>query len=206
MIALLLAAAIPAIRFVDDTSRVRTTEEWRGAATIVVPMYTRCPVACPMTAENLTRAALRQNMTNYRVVFFSFDPRDTAADLHAFRERHRIPLAWTMASAAPADTRRLMDAIGFHFSESMMHPNFLAVLAPDLARVQTFSASSMGAALEAARGGSDWAGRFGGYALAALLLIATLSAIYLAQAVLFADAYRMKSRANRSTASQSVNS
>ncbi len=185
MIALLLAVAIPSINIIDDAGRARSTEQWRGTPTILVPMYTRCPLACPMIADNLKRASANININTYRVVFFSFDPRDTPADLREFREHHHIPLAWTLATANAADTRRLMDAIDFRFSEVMTHPSQVVVLTPKLERAKvllgtTFDAATLNAALDVARGGRDWLGRYGGYALALLLLVCVLSVIYLA--------------------------
>jgi cytochrome oxidase Cu insertion factor (SCO1/SenC/PrrC family) len=51
--------SLPAIEIVDDTGRIRSTEEWRGTPTILAPMYARCPLACPLIAEGLKRAAAR---------------------------------------------------------------------------------------------------------------------------------------------------
>ena len=173
MIALLFAVA--AIHLVDDTGRTRSVDEWRGTPTIVVPMYTRCPLACPAIAENLKRATADMDVNSYRVVFFSFDKRDTAADLRAFRERHRLPLAWTLANAGEADTRRLLDSLDYRVSDVMSHPNAVIVVKGDTAK--TFN--SVDDALAFARGGSDLLGRFGGAALAVALLVCTLSAVLL---------------------------
>lgn len=184
---------IPQVRMVDDAGRVRSTDEWRGVPTILVPMYTRCPLACPIIADSMHRATLRSkaSATSYRVVLFSFDPRDTPSDLRAFRERHRLPLAWTLATASAGDVRRLMDAIDFQFSDPagvFAHPNRAVVLTQDLKTAKflfgtTFDGSAIDDALAVARGATDWTGRFGGYALAMLLLASTLSAIYLASLI-----------------------
>jgi protein SCO1 len=182
--------SIPRVNIVDDAGRARSTDEWRGVPTILVPMYTRCPLACPIIADSMYRATSHSKMspTSYRVVLFSFDPRDTPADLLAFRERHRIPLAWTLATASVRDIRRLMDAIDFTFTDAsgaMTHPNRVVVLTQDLKTAKflfgtAFDGGAIDEALTVARGGTDWVGRFGGYALAMLLLVCTLSAVYLA--------------------------
>ena len=177
MIALLFAVA--AIHIVDDAGRSRSVAEWRGTPTIVVPMYTRCPLACPAIAENLKRATADMDPNAYRVVFFSFDRRDTTEDLRAFRERHQLPLAWTMANANATDTRLLLDSLDYRVSDVMSHPNAIVVLSKDLQASRTFNAASVNDALAFARGGSDWLGRFGGVALAFALLICTLSAVLL---------------------------
>jgi cytochrome oxidase Cu insertion factor (SCO1/SenC/PrrC family) len=177
VIALLFAVAT--IHIVDDSGRTRSVDEWRGAPTIVVPMYTRCPLACPAIAENLKRATQDMDPNSFRVVFFSFDPRDTTADLRAFRERHRLPLAWTLANASAGETRALLDSLDYRVSDVMSHPNAVIVLTRDLQTSRTFNASSVSDALAFARGGSDLLGRFGGAALAVALLMCTLSAILL---------------------------
>jgi len=173
VIALLFAVA--SIHLVDDGGRIRSAGEWRGTPTIVVPMYTRCPLACPAIAENLKRATRDMDPNSYRVVFFSFDKRDTTADLRAFRERHHLPLAWTLANATEADTRQLLDSLDYRISSAMSHANAVIVVKGDA--VKTFSA--LDDALAFARGGNDWLGRFGGAALAVALLICTLSAVLL---------------------------
>ena len=173
MIALLFAVAT--IHIVDDAGRTRSVSEWRGTPTIVVPMYTRCPLACPAIAENLKRATADMDPNSYRVVFFSFDRRDTTADLRAFRDRHQLPLAWTLANASADDTRLLLDSLDYRFSDAMSHPSALIVVKGGTAR--TFNA--VDDALAFTRGGNDWLGRFGGAALAVALLVCILSAVLL---------------------------
>ena len=175
MIAALLFAA--SIHIIDDTGRSRSIDEWRGTPTVVVPMYTRCPLACPTVAENLKRATLNMNVDSVRIVFFSIDPRDTPENMHAFREQHRLPLAWTMATASAGDTRQFMESIDYRFSDTLTHPNAVIVLSRDLKSAASFEASAVAAALNVARGGNDWLGRFGPFALAIVMLVCTLSAI-----------------------------
>jgi cytochrome oxidase Cu insertion factor (SCO1/SenC/PrrC family) len=182
VIAALLFAA--SIHIVDDAGRTRSVEEWRGTPTVVVPMYTRCPLACPMIAENLKRAALNMNVDSIRIVFFSIDPRDTPESMHSFREQHRLPLAWTMATATAGDTRQFMESIGYRFSDTLTHPNLIVVLSRDLRSATTLTASDIASALNVARGGNDWLGRFGPFALAIVMLVCTLSAIALVILVL----------------------
>jgi protein SCO1 len=181
---------LPAIPVIDDAGRVRSTESWKGVPTLLVPIYTRCPLACPMIVNGVKRgtAASRASADSYRVVLFSFDPRDTSADLLAFRARQRVPISWTVARAEPADARRLMEAIDFRWTEdrgSILHPNLVVALTPDLKTASyllgtSFSGGDIDRALGVARGGQDWFGRFGPFALATLLLVAIASAGYLA--------------------------
>jgi cytochrome oxidase Cu insertion factor (SCO1/SenC/PrrC family) len=178
---------LPAIDIIDDNGRVRSTEEWKGIATILAPIYSRCPLACPLIAKALKRGAARStaSLSSYRVVLFSFDPRDTPADLRAFRQREQIPLGWTIAVAArPGDARRLLDAAGYRYGDAggqFTHPNAVIALTSELKTAQYVAGTSydIDNVLAAARGESDWTGRYGGWMLAALLLACLLSAIYL---------------------------
>jgi protein SCO1/2 len=181
--------AVPRVEIVDDSGRTRSLDSLQGAPTLLVPMYTRCPLACPTLVASLKRGVAESAAPadSYRVVLFSFDPRDTPADLRAFREHQRVPLAWTVATARPADARRLMESIGFRWTDaggSIFHPNLVVALSPELKAAKylfgtEFSGREIDAALSIARGGHDWIGRWGAYGLAALLLLAVFSAVYL---------------------------
>lgn len=179
--------SIPAIDIVDDSGRVRSTAEWNGIPTILAPMYCRCPLACPLIAKALKRGTSQSeaSLSSYRIVLFSFDPRDTPADLRRFRERQQIPLGWTVAAAAhPGDARRLLDAAGYRYGDAngqFTHPNAVISLTAELktAKYLLGTEYDIDAALDAANGGTDWIGRYGGWILGALLLICLLSAVYL---------------------------
>ncbi len=183
----LVLLLLPNIDVVDDNGRVRSTAEWRGTPTILAPMYCRCPLACPLIAEGLKRGAASSSASpsGYRVVLFSFDPHDTPADLRRFRERHQIPLSWTIATAARnGDARRLLDAAGYPYGEAgghFTHPNEVIMLTSslDVAKVLPGTSYDIDGALAIARGRSDWIGRYGGWMLAALLFVCLLSVIYL---------------------------
>lgn len=182
-----IGKAIPSIDVTDDNGRTRSTTEWRGIPTIVAPMYARCPIACPMIAEGLKKgfADSKTPPTSYRVVLFSFDPKDTPADLHRFRERHKIPLAWSIVSAKPGDARRLLDAIGYQYGDAnglFAHPNAVVALTPELKTAKflfgtSYSGRDLDEALKVARGGTDWIGKYGGWMFALLLLVCLLSAV-----------------------------
>jgi cytochrome oxidase Cu insertion factor (SCO1/SenC/PrrC family) len=76
-------------------------------------------------------------------VFFTIDPRDTPARLHAFREQHRLPPGWTMATATAGDTRQFMDSIDYRFSDTLTHPNAVIVLSRDLKSATSFEANAV---------------------------------------------------------------
>jgi len=184
-----VGATIPTIELIDDTGRTRSTAEWRGTPTILAPMYARCPIACPLIVQGLKSGTAESSAdpSTYRVVIFSFDARDTPADLHRFRVRHNLPLAWTVVTAKPADTRRLLDAIGYRVGDAnglLAHPNVVVALTPDLKTAKylagtTYRGGEIDEALNIARGGRDWIAQSGGLVLAILLLVCSLSAVHL---------------------------
>lgn len=174
------------VNVIDETGRIRSAADWKGLPTILVPIYTRCPLACPTITAGMKRAAAeaKASPTSYRVVLFSFDGRDTPEDLRRFRERHHVPLAWTIVTAEEADIRTMLDSVGYHFASVnglFDHPNLVIALTTDLKTAKYMPGTSydVDAALAAARGGRDWVAQFGGYALAFLPLICILSAVYL---------------------------
>jgi protein SCO1 len=183
---------LAAVEVIDDSGRRVSTESWKGVPTILVPMYTRCPLACPMIVGSVKRAMSGASALpgSYRVVLFSFDARDTPADLRAFRQRERVPMSWTIVTAGPDGIRRLMESIDFRYTSArgeFAHPNLAVALTPDLVTAKylfgtSLSGREIDAAMTIARGGRDWIGRFGKYALALLLVIAALSAVYLGRA------------------------
>jgi len=176
-----------ALFVIDDAGRVRSTDEWRGTPMIVAPMYCRCPLACPLIAKGLKRgiAESKTSPADYRVVLFSMDPRDTPEDLRRFRERHQLPLSWTLVTTK--NPRPFLDALGYRYADAnglFVHPNEVIALDRNLKPVRylfgtQYSGREIDDALAVARGRRDWIGRFGGVMLAGLLLIALLSVVYL---------------------------
>lgn len=169
MIFMLLALALPA-----------------GKPVIVVPMYSRCPSVCLTITRNLKKATAQASAdpSSYRVVMVSIDPRDTAADMEAFRQREKVPESWRMMTGAPADVHKLMDDIGFRYLQSnggFSHPSIAAVFTPGLrlATVMPGNNLQIDRAIAIARGGRDWMREFGGVALAGLLFVSTMSVIAL---------------------------
>ncbi|HYU23829.1 MAG TPA: SCO family protein [Thermoanaerobaculia bacterium] len=198
-LALLLGAStVPAVdrqpiarvAFFDDRGQTRSTEEWRGLPSIIAPVYTRCPVACPLITAGVRKALAESSARpgTYRVVLFSFDPRDTPADLRRFRERHNVPIDWTVASAKEPDIRALMDSLGFRYAQTnnaFTHPNMIFAVTPDLKTAKAligteYRAEDIDEMLAVARGGSDWLDRYAGMLMALLLFACTASAAWLA--------------------------
>ena len=195
VVALLLAAdhqPIARISFVDDRGVTRSTDEWRGLPSIIAPVYTRCPVACPLITSGVRKALAGSSARpgTYRVILFSFDPRDTPADLRRFRDLHNIPIDWTLASAKEPDIRALMDSLGFRYAQtknSFTHPNMIFAVTSDLKTAKTlrgteYRPGDIDEMLAIARGGSDWLDRYAGVLMALLLFACMASAGYLAMA------------------------
>ncbi len=177
---------IPMIDLVDDNGTTRSLASFKGAPLILAPIYTSCPLACPMIANGLTSAAAKSDESpgTYRVLFLSFDPKDDVAALQRFRERQRIPLAWTIATAKPADVRRLLDAVGYSYGEAdgqFTHPNLVIAFTPELktAKYMMGTTYDLDEALAVARGAKDWVHRYGALGLSLLVFACISSLVYL---------------------------
>ncbi len=176
-----------AVLTIDDSGRVRSTDSFRGAPVIVAPIYCRCPLACPLIAKGLKRGIAESAAppSSYRVVLFSMDPRDTPDDLRRFRERHALPLSWTLVAAK--NPHEFLDALGYRYADAnglFAHPNEVVVLDAALRPVKVllgteYSGRQIDDALAIARGRADWVGRYGGVAIAALLFVAMMAVVYL---------------------------
>jgi cytochrome oxidase Cu insertion factor (SCO1/SenC/PrrC family) len=182
---LLAALLLARIEFFNDRGEVHSTDEWRGLPVIIAPVFTRCPVACPMITAGLKKALAESNAQpgTYRVVMFSFDPRDTPADLHRFREQHRLPIDWTVASAKEPAIHALMDSIGFRYAQTgggFTHPNMIVGVTADLKTSKVLVGTEYRAAdIENMLAGNDWLDGYAGPVVALLLFVCLGSVAYL---------------------------
>ena len=177
----------PAVDVVDENGRVRSSAGWRGTPTIVAPLFTRCPIACPLIVNGIKRGTGESSASaaEYRVVLLSFDPRDTPDDLRRFRERNRIPLSWNVVIAPDGGERRLLDAIGYRYADAggvFTHPNAIVVLTRDGKTAKwlhgtSYDGRAIDEALTIAAGRRDWVAQFGPWLLALLIFIAILAAV-----------------------------
>jgi cytochrome oxidase Cu insertion factor (SCO1/SenC/PrrC family) len=184
------APSPPIIQVMDEYGRQRSISEFRGSPILLAPMYAHCPLACPLIARGLKKGLAQSNAspTSYRVILFSFDPRDTPNDLQLFRERQQLPISWTIVRAnSSADAHAFLDALGYRYADTnglFNHLNAVVALTPDLQPAKfllgtTYSARDIDDALRIATGKHDWIGKYGGFLIALLLFIALLSLIYL---------------------------
>ncbi|HET8797655.1 MAG TPA: SCO family protein [Thermoanaerobaculia bacterium] len=184
-----VGAELPVIDVVDDTGRVRSTAEFRGAPMILVPLFTRCPLACPMIVRGVKRGTLgaRATPSSYRVVVLSFDERDTPADLRRFRERNQIPLSWTVVHARKGGARRLLDAAGYRYADTggqFTHPNAVVAVTRNGRTAKWLHGTSwegrdIDDALAVAEGRRDWITQAAPWLLGLLIVVAILAAISL---------------------------
>jgi len=191
MIAFLLALVLtPNINVMDEYGRQRSMSEFRGSPVLLAPMYAHCPLACPMIARGLKKGLAQSSAspTSYRVILFSFDPRDTPADLQLFRDRQQLPLSWTIVRANnSADAHRFLDALGYRYADTnglFNHLNAVVALTPELQPAKfllgtSYRGRDIDDALRVATGRRDWIGKYGGFLLGTLLFTALLSMIYI---------------------------
>lgn len=111
--------------------------------TVLTLVYFRCAGICSPLLNGMTDVVERTGLTpgrDFRVLTVSFDDRDGAA-LAAAKKRNYLaglsrqfpPDAWRFLTGDAATTKRLADAVGFHFrreGEDFVHPAVVTVLAP----------------------------------------------------------------------------
>jgi cytochrome oxidase Cu insertion factor (SCO1/SenC/PrrC family) len=139
---------------------------------IVSPMYTRCPHTCSALTTALRRALDLSGLqaTEYRVLSFSFDPRETGEGLRTFRDRLDIPPPWpTLRAGDAASLQRTLASLDFRTvargDGEFDHPNLVAVLTPDLELAGyvfgvNFSPTELARTVRRARSGISWIDRW----------------------------------------------
>ncbi len=148
------AGKIPDITVWDEANaQHRLWEELGSAGTgpvIVLPVYTRCTMSCPILARMLVQQTSQINGGRpYRVLIFSFDAGDDAEALRQFRAQMNLPHSWVIVRSRPADIRRFCDF--FHFTvltegPVMIHTNQMFLLDHSLQWRATFIDQSWNAA------------------------------------------------------------
>jgi cytochrome oxidase Cu insertion factor (SCO1/SenC/PrrC family) len=177
--------------FVDQNGDPLPTPSADARPWIVSPMYARCPTTCSVITAALKAALARSGLqpSEYRVLSFSFDPRETDASLAEFRARMQLPPEWvTLRASDPAALERTLRRLDFRTLElyggRFEHPNLVAVLDPSR-RVVDFvygvnpSPSALARAAARARNGASVLDRWRPYSFffAAVGLLAS-SAVF----------------------------
>jgi cytochrome oxidase Cu insertion factor (SCO1/SenC/PrrC family) len=189
------------ISWTDDTGRVRKLSDFGGYPLILLPIYTRCPVACVQNVGHLKKslADATANPTEFRVLLFSFDPADTPAKLAEYRRREAVPLGWLVGAADQSGTDALLESIGFQYGKAgseFTHPNLLLFLDPKLRIVKWlygtgYSGREIDSGIRSALGRADWIGQHSDVLYALLLFAAALLCV-----ALFHHLGRHRSRPN----------
>jgi protein SCO1/2 len=115
--------ALPAIDFIDVTGAAVGPEIFRGRWTVLFMGFTNCGHLCPMTLAQVRMAtdAAREPLN---VVFFSVDPgRDTPAVIRDYVAG--FDPEFVGLSAAPADIRKLADALGAPYFVDASPDNYI---------------------------------------------------------------------------------
>jgi cytochrome oxidase Cu insertion factor (SCO1/SenC/PrrC family) len=157
------------INWIDESGRTRRISEFAGYPVVILPMYTRCPAACLQTVAQLKRTLGNSaaDLSQFRVLLFSFDPSETPATLAAYRQREAIPLNWFVGAAKEADVDALIESIGFSSARAgteFMHPNLTVFLDAKLRVAKwiygtDYTGRDVDSALEVAAGKNDWLGQ-----------------------------------------------
>lgn len=115
------------LRFRDENGRIVRLGDYFGSRpVIVVPVYYRCPMLCPLALEGLSRALKALTFgarADYTLVVFSFDPSETPADARRKKTdaleiygRRGGEAGWHFLTGDAAAIGALTKALGFRYS------------------------------------------------------------------------------------------
>lgn len=138
-----------------DEANLQTTlwDKLRAAGSgpvIVLPVYTRCTMSCPIMARMLVKETAQiGGNAPYRVLIFSFDAGEDSASLTKFRQTEGLPPTWLLVRSDAVDIRTFCDF--FHYSvltegPVMIHLNQFFLLDHTLRWRATFIDQSWNAA------------------------------------------------------------
>lgn len=104
-------------RLVDQNGHPTSLRSLRGKVVVLAPLLTMCQETCPMTSENMHRAAeaARSDGMSGRVVFLevTVDPaRDTVRRMHAYAKLYGALPNWRLATGKPSEVIALWKALG----------------------------------------------------------------------------------------------
>ena len=176
--------AIAAINWTDETGRTRQLSEFAGYPLILLPIYTRCRSACVQNVSRLKEALADSSgdPTQFRVLLLSFDAADNPAVLSKYRMRERIPLAWSIGSATPANIDAILETLGVQVGKAgteFTHPNVVFYLDAKLRIAKwiygtDYSGRDVDLALKVAAGQNDWLGEHVEWFYALLLFASSI--------------------------------
>lgn len=120
----------------DDAGRPVSLAALRGRPVVIAMFFASCSYACPILVNDMQRlrAALpAEARAETQFVLVSFDTaRDTAAALHAYRERAGLDAGWTLLRGDEADVQELAMVLGVKYQRDargdFAHSNLITVL------------------------------------------------------------------------------
>lgn len=181
--------AVASINWSDDTGRARQLSELAGYPLILLPIYTRCRSACVQNVDRLKEvlADSANDISQSRVLLFSFDASDHAGTLAEYRHRENIPLGWSIGAASQENIDTLLESIGVQVGKAgreFTHPNLVLFLDSKLRIVKwiygtDYSKSDVDLALLVASGRNDWIGQHSDLLYALLLFGSSILCVLL---------------------------
>jgi cytochrome oxidase Cu insertion factor (SCO1/SenC/PrrC family) len=179
----------PPITWTDDSGRVRKLSDFGGYPLILLPIYTRCPMACIQNVAQLKKTLAESDATptEFRVLLFSFDSTDTISILAEYRQRESVPLGWFVGTADQSSIDALLESIGFQYGKTgsdFAHPNIVVFLDPKLRIAKWiygtgYTGRDIDDALKIALGQSDWIGQHSDFVYTILLFAASVLCVAL---------------------------
>jgi cytochrome oxidase Cu insertion factor (SCO1/SenC/PrrC family) len=133
------AAPVPDAQVLDASGHdasLRSLLAAMGAGPVIVlPIYTRCTLSCPLQTQKLKQALAGPNAGSVRVVAFSFDPEETEKTIQQYRTREGVPENWLVVRAPASAVSGFFDF--FHYpvldeSGQLTHPDQMFLLDPSL--------------------------------------------------------------------------
>jgi protein SCO1 len=115
---------------------------------VIAMVYYKCPVVCDVVMQNLTKSFNGLDLTigkDFNVLYFSFDPAETAEDAAASKRGHlsnfthevtpEVEKGWQFHVTDATTARGLADAIGFKYRRlangQFSHPAAIYLVTPE---------------------------------------------------------------------------
>jgi cytochrome oxidase Cu insertion factor (SCO1/SenC/PrrC family) len=84
-----------------------------SGVTLLIPGFTRCHGTCPLLIQTYKKLLSSTESRPISVLFFSFNPEDTAEDLQTFHTEQEAPKEWLFLRADAPNTQHLLDSLQF---------------------------------------------------------------------------------------------
>jgi len=134
------------VAFRDENGRAVKLGDYFGSKPVIVmPVYYGCPMLCPLALDGLARSLKVLTFgakTDYELVVFSFDPKDTPADARRKKAdaletfgRHGGDQGWHFLTGDASSIAALTGALGFRYkydaaARVFVHASTLVMVTP----------------------------------------------------------------------------